>query len=195
MAIKIILFGLPGSGKDTQAESLAGKFGIPTFSAGDLLRKEARSGSELGRLIAPYLERGEIVPNGVAGNIMRLQIQDPNVQRTGYVSVNYPRSRDSFKRYLEWDHPTAVIILDVPDETARQRLLARGRSDDTEETIARRIKNYRETNVPLYEWLNTTDIPTFHFDGTKSAETITDEIKKVVSQISGVWIDSRRLFC
>lgn len=100
MPLKILLFGKPGAGKDTQAIALGKHFHIAHFSAGDLLRKEVASQSDLGKMIAPYVERGEIVPNGVVERLMKSHILSEEVQKSGYVIVNYPKKLRAFKNIL-----------------------------------------------------------------------------------------------
>jgi len=178
--IKLILSGLPGSGKDTQAARLSERLGIPTFSMGDVLREEIARDTETGRDVALYVERGEIIPAGVAHKLMRGRLEEPSVQSAGYVCNGYPRTVGTFRQYLEWETPTAIIVLDVPRDVARDRLLARGRHDDSETVIATRFRAYDETNLPLYEWLRTTGVRVVHVDGTRSVEEITDAMLKSV---------------
>lgn len=182
MSLKILLFGKPGSGKDTQAVALAEYFHLAHFSAGDLLRKEVLSGSDLGKVIAPYVERGEIVPNGVAGKLMKAHILSEEVQKSGYVIVNYPRKVESFKEYLAHDTPAAVVVLDVSDEEARDRLLLRKREDDEEGAIATRLRIFHEMDEGLFAWLvEETKIPTFFCDASRSIPEVTMQLIELIS--------------
>lgn len=182
MSLKILLFGKPGAGKDTQAVRLAEYFHLAHFSAGDLLRKEVASQSDLGKMIAPYVERGEIVPNGVAGKLMKAHILSEEVQKRGYVIISYPRKVESFQEYLTHDTPTLVIVLDVSEEEARKRLLLRKRSDDTEEAIATRLRIFHEMDEQLFAWLvQETKIPTFFCDASRSIPEVTTQLIELIS--------------
>lgn len=182
MPLKILLFGKPGAGKDTQAAKLAEYFHLAHFSAGDLLRKEVLSGSDLGKFIAPYVERGEIVPNGVAGKLMQTHILSEDVQKSGYVIINYPRKIESFQEYLTHDKPTAVIVLDISEEEARKRLLLRNRSDDAEDVIATRLHIFHEMDEQLFTWLvQETKIPTFFCDASRSISEVTTQLIELIA--------------
>lgn len=182
MPLKLILAGLPGSGKDTQAARLSERLGIPSFSMGDVLREEIARGTETGRLVAPYVERGGIVPPGIAHGLMRERLGEPSVQSAGYVCNGFPRTIETFRQYLDWETPTAVVVLDVSREVAKNRLLSRGRSDDSEAVIEARFRAYEEINLPLYDWLAMTDIRVVHVDGTKAIDEISDEILRGIAE-------------
>lgn len=182
MSLKILLFGKPGAGKSTQAIKLAEHFHLAHFSAGDLLRKEVLSGSDLGKFVAPYVERGEIVPNGVAGKLMKSHILSEEVQESGYVIINYPRKIESFQEYLTHDTPTLVIVLDVSEEEARKRLLLRRRSDDTEEAITTRFRVFHEMDEQLFTWLvQGAKIPTSFCDASRSISEVTTQLIDLIS--------------
>ncbi|MFA5945940.1 MAG: nucleoside monophosphate kinase [Patescibacteria group bacterium] len=152
MPYKIIVYGLPGAGKDTQCEALARILGIPHFSTGQILRDEIAKGSELGLLVKPYVESGTMIPKGVATNIYKEKLLSPEIQNSGYIVNGYPRSVESLKTYFEFDQPTHFIHLVIPDELARKRLIERGRADDVPEVIENRIKRYYETEKAAAEY-------------------------------------------
>lgn len=182
MSLKILLFGKPGSGKDTQATALAKHFDLVHVSAGELLRKEVASRSELGLMIAPYIERGEFVPKGIAGMLMKTCLLSDETQRRGYITAGYPRSIESFQEYLTHDTPTVVIVFDVSDEEARDRLLLRKREDDTEEAIATRLRIFHEMDEGLFAWLvEEAKIPTFFCDASRSIPEVTTQLIELIS--------------
>src|SRR3972149_2984094 len=61
----VILLGLPGSGKGTQAKLLEQKLNLKQLSTGDLLRQAVKEGSQLGKKAQSYMQRGELVPDGL----------------------------------------------------------------------------------------------------------------------------------
>src|SRR5580692_1243278 len=145
--MRLLLIGAPGSGKGTQAQRLAERFGITHISSGDLLRQHVRDGTALGRTIKSYVEAGDLVPDAVVMDMLR----KPTVAATesgGYVLDGFPRTVEQAEAVF----PTA-LALDVPREELVRRLLARHRgSDDTEAVIEHRLQVYLDKTVPLLEY-------------------------------------------
>ena len=155
--MRLLLIGAPGSGKGTQAQRLAERFGITHISSGDLLRQHVRDQTALGRTIKSYVEAGDLVPDAVVMDMLR----KPTVAATengGYVLDGFPRTVEQ----AQASFPTAralgvevqaAIHLDVPREELVRRLLARHRgSDDTEAVIEHRQQVYLDKTVPLLEY-------------------------------------------
>jgi adenylate kinase len=155
--MRLLLIGAPGSGKGTQAQRLAERFGITHISSGDLLRQHVRDGTALGRTIKSYVEAGDLVPDAVVMDMLR----KPTVAATesgGYVLDGFPRTVEQAEAVF----PTALALgvevqaaihLDVPREELVRRLLARHRgSDDTEAVIEHRLQVYLDKTVPLLEY-------------------------------------------
>lgn len=89
----LTLFGPPGSGKGTQATYLVEQLGIPQVSTGELLRAEASNGTRLGRLAKEYMDRGELVPDGVTVEVFRRRLSEPDVAG-GVLLDGFPRTVD-----------------------------------------------------------------------------------------------------
>lgn len=177
MSIKLIFYGLPGAGKDTQTAKLSEILGVPYFSAGQLMRVEVASGTELGEKIKPYVESGTLPPSGVSSTFFKEFLLDSDRQKAGYIMNGFPRSVSSLCEYLTYDRPSAVVHLVVPDEVARQRLTGRGRADDTPELIEKRIQRYHETEKAAAHYVReNTDVPLIEVDGTLPTEKVTEVI-------------------
>ncbi len=99
--VKILLYGPPGAGKDTQGVRLAAHFSVPFIAVGELCRKEIAEGSALGTYIAPYMAKG-IIALGSPSVIIREQIVQKGLGEIGYV-VNGFRTVASVKDYLTYD--------------------------------------------------------------------------------------------
>ena len=90
--MNIILLGAQGSGKGTQAKKLAQALEIVHISSGDLLRKEAHDGTELGRKAQEYLNRGELVPDDLTVSMMLQRIAEPDCVQNGVLLDGFPRT-------------------------------------------------------------------------------------------------------
>jgi len=70
--MRLLLIGAPGAGKGTQAERLAERFGITHISSGDLLRQHVKDHTSIGQLAKSYLDHGDLVPDGVVMDMLRV---------------------------------------------------------------------------------------------------------------------------
>ncbi len=157
--MRVVLLGPPGAGKGTQAELLSDKLGVPHISTGNLFRANISEQTPLGREAQKYLDAGNLVPSDVTNRMVESRIAEPDAVN-GFVLDGYPRTVDqaeALERMLkESDHELdAVISIDVDEEVVVQRMLARGRGDDTEEVIRNRMHVYQSETAPLLE----------HYDG------------------------------
>jgi adenylate kinase len=77
----------------------------------------------------------------------------------------------------------AVIVLEVPDEVARERMLERARKDDTPDVIENRLRTYHEQTAPLVDWYRARDkvIPV---DGTESIEDVWTQIERALQRFA-----------
>ena len=157
MPLDVLLLGVQGSGKGTQAKRLASEYDIAHLSTGDMLRKAIADGTELGRRVKPILEAGDLVPDDLMIELIRGRVQSPETA-DGFILDGFPRTMaqaDALDAMLsEIDRPLSVVLeLQVPDDVAIERLRKRaaeeGRSDDTPEAIANRIDLYHRETKPL----------------------------------------------
>jgi adenylate kinase len=139
--VRLVLLGAPGSGKGTQGEALASTYGVAHISSGEILRSEVERGTERGRQVAPYLIRGDLVPD----DLVLAAVVDAVAKAAaagGYVLDGFPRNLAQAQRVDAMADgagitPEAVIYLELPDEVARQRLRGRGegRQDDEQAAV------------------------------------------------------------
>ena len=157
MPLDVLLLGVQGSGKGTQAKRLASEYGLVHLSTGEMLRGAIAEGNELGRKVKPILESGELVPDDLMIELIRGRLQSAEAA-DGFILDGFPRTMaqaDALDEMLsEIDRPLAVVLeLQIPDEVAIERLRKRaaeeGRSDDTPEAIAKRIELYHRETKPL----------------------------------------------
>lgn len=192
MPVDVVFFGPPGSGKGTQASRLASALGIPQISTGDLLRANVSRGTELGKIAQPIMESGALVPDDLVTRMLKERIEEPDAA-TGALFDGYPRTvpqAEALDRLLEEEGRslTAVLFIDVPDPVIVERLVKRaeieGRADDTPETVAARLRVYREKTEPLADLYRAHGV--FHrIDGDRSVEAVGEDVLAAVKLVSG----------
>jgi adenylate kinase len=186
--MRLLLIGAPGSGKGTQAERLARRYGITHISSGDLLRQHVREQTALGRQIQSYVDRGDLVPTGIVVDMLRKPVVAA-VEAGGYVLDGFPRTVEQAQAAFPTAHALgaevqAAVHLDVPRAELVRRLLARGRgSDDTQEVIEHRLQVYLDETVPLLEYYANREWM-FAVDGAQSPEAVHQEIVARLHKLS-----------
>ncbi len=116
--MRLLLIGAPGSGKGTHSELLAKRFGIAHISSGDLLRQHVRDRTPLGLRVKSYVDKGDLVPDGVVMDMLRKPVL---AAASGYVLDGFPRTVDQAKASYDvvralGAEVQAAIHLDVPRE-------------------------------------------------------------------------------
>lgn len=153
---RVVLVGPPGAGKGTQAAALSDRLGVPHISTGDLFRSHVGQETPLGQEAKRYLDSGELVPDTVTNEMVRERLSDPDA-KSGFLLDGFPRNTKQAEVLGEMlaDNDAAldaVIELQVSEDLLVERLLERGRSDDTEDVIRRRQQVYRSETAPLLEY-------------------------------------------
>ena len=187
MPSAIVFFGPPGSGKGTQASRLAASLGIPQVSTGDLLRSHVAKGTPLGATAKPIMESGALVPDDLVTRMLKERLAERDAAG-GAIFDGYPRTvaqAKSLDALLEGagGRVDVVLFIDVPDAALVERLLKRavleGRADDTKETIAERLRVYREKTAPLADlYAKSGSLVTI--DGDRAVETVAADVTAAV---------------
>ncbi|WP_448527450.1 adenylate kinase [Parathermosynechococcus lividus] len=195
--MRLILFGGPGSGKGTQAAILLEHFGIPHISTGDILRSERAAGTPLGQQAQGYMDRGELVPDQVIVDMVANRLQQADTA-TGWLLDGFPRNPSQAKIFESmltdigqtYDY---LLFLDVPAHILQERALNRAkqaafgqqRSDDTPETILKRVQVYEQETLPMIQQY--VGHPKFvHVDGTGTIAEVTAAIKARLGEVNCV---------
>lgn len=162
--MRLLLLGGPGGGKGTQGARLAERLQVEHVAAGDALRAEVARGSEIGTRVAGYLDVGELVPDDVVVDLMT-PIVAAAARAGGYILDGFPRNLAQAQALDEMLREIGrgldvIFFFDLDDTTAKERALGRaheeGRTDDTPETIARRLSVYHDQTEPVVEYYRTT---------------------------------------
>jgi adenylate kinase len=155
--LDVLLLGVQGSGKGTQAKRLAAEYGLAHIATGDMLRAAIAAGTPLGLRVKPIYDAGDLVPDDLMIELIRERLAEPDTE-AGFILDGFPRTMhqaDALDSMLtEIDRPLGVVLeLQVPDDVAIDRLSKRavdeGRSDDTPEAITKRIALYHDQTKPL----------------------------------------------
>lgn len=127
--MNIILMGLPGAGKGTQASEIVKKFPIPHISTGDMFRKAIKDETDLGKEAKSYMDRGELVPDEVTVGIVKERISEDDAKK-GFLLDGFPRTIDQAEALNDimselGRNIDLVINIEVPEEELMNRLTGR----------------------------------------------------------------------
>ncbi|EPX7432551.1 adenylate kinase [Listeria monocytogenes] len=127
--MKLVLMGLPGAGKGTQAEQIVEKYNIPHISTGDMFRAAMKNNTELGRKAKSFMDNGDLVPDEVTNGIVRERLSEDDA-KDGFLLDGFPRTVEQAQELenilsdlgTELD---AVINIDVEKDVLMKRLTGR----------------------------------------------------------------------
>ncbi|MRJ06707.1 MAG: adenylate kinase [Epsilonproteobacteria bacterium] len=183
-----LIIGAPGSGKTTDAQLIAERNPdkVVHYSTGDLLRAEVASGSELGQTIKSYIDNGNLVPLEIVIDTIKKAIEEAD--REVVLIDGFPRSVEQMEALDQMLKNSGdiqllgVIEVVVSDETAKERVLGRGRgADDREEVFYNRMKVFKEP-LPAIEQFYTAQNKLIKVDGERTIEEIVADIEKIIKE-------------
>ncbi len=187
----IVIFGAPGSGKGTQSDKMIEKYGLGHISTGDVLRKEIKDNTPLGKTAKEFIDKGQLIPDELMVNILAGVYDSFGPDHKGIIFDGFPRTipqAEALKAMLaERGHQIAAMIeLDVPEDELMTRLIKRGqesgRSDDNAETIKKRLDVYHNQTAPLIDWYKGEGIH-YHINGLGELDRIFADICEVVDKL------------
>jgi adenylate kinase len=161
----LVLFGPPGSGKGTQSANIIEKYQLVQLSTGDILRSEVGNETPLGLEAKKFMDQGMLVPDEVVIGMISSKLDD-NTDVNGFIFDGFPRTvaqAEALDNLLDFKkNPIDVVIsLLVSEDELKTRLISRGevsgRSDDNEEIIMNRIKEYHAKTSPVADYYKSKD--------------------------------------
>ena len=189
--MNIILLGPPGAGKGTQAKILVEGRGMVQLSTGDMLREAKDSGTEMGKLVAEVMARGDLVTDEIVIGLIREKLEGDT--KGGFIFDGFPRTlaqADALGELMEevgqtLDH---AIELTVNDDVLVGRIINRAkeaaaagqpvRADDNEESLRIRLMAYYKQTSPLIGY--------YHAKGLRVGVDGLGEIDAVAAEIAEV---------
>lgn len=190
--MNIILLGPPGAGKGTQARHLVETRNMVQLSTGDMLREAKDSGTEMGKMVADVMARGELVTDEIVIGLIREKLEGDN--KGGFIFDGFPRTleqADALSRLMAEQHQTIdrVIELRVNDDVLVDRIVGRAeqarqageqvRADDNAESLKIRLLAYYKQTSPLIGYYYAKDMLS-DVDGLGSIEAVQAEIASLL---------------
>ena len=192
--MRVLMIAGPGAGKGTQGERIAEHFGVPHIATGDLLRDNVSRGTDLGKQVEQFLDKGELVPDQVVLDMVREALGAAKKDSGGFVLDGVPRTmqqaRALYQVSIELGMTADVALhLQVAEDELIRRLLARAeqeaRADDTEDVIRHRLALYREVTEPILGWYNSRGI-LVSVGGERPVDDLTREILTALEMLRSV---------
>jgi len=212
--MRLVFIGPPGVGKGTYATAISKKYGIPHISTGDILREEVKKGSEIGLKAREYMERGELVPDGIIIEIIRRRLAEEDCKK-GFILDGFPRTLPQAEALDRITRIDLVLNFVAPDEVIIERLSGRRicrvcgaiyhvkymppkvpgkcdkcggelyqREDDKPEVVRRRLEVYRKRTEPVIQYYRDKGV-LVDVDASEQADVVVPRIVRV--------LESRRL--
>ena len=104
--MNLLIMGLPGAGKGTQAAKIVEEFGVAHISTGDMFRAAMANQPEMGTLAKSFIDKGELVPDEVTNGIVKERLAQDDIKEKGFLLDGFPRT-------IEQAHSLDQILVDL----------------------------------------------------------------------------------
>ena len=208
--MKLILLGAPGAGKGTQAERICEEYSLPHISTGEILRKELREQSDVGKRAQEFIDQGELVPDDIMLEIVDNRLKQQDCQK-GFLLDGFPRTMPQAEALSQRIAIDCTINIDVPFDKLTDRITGRRvcpgcgatyhvsqlsapdapcrcgkqlyqRDDDKVETVRNRLNVYAAQTQPLIAYYEQKAL--LHtIDGNRSVGDVFADVCAVLEQI------------
>lgn len=169
-----LIFGIQGSGKSTLAPYIADKLGITYLATGGLFRDEMAKETPLGKLVSERMNKGILIDDETTWAMLEPYLKE---HPEGILLDGFPRNLNQvdFLEKKNFDI-TKVFYINLSKETAINRLINRGREDDTEEGIRNRINLFKEMTLPVFDHYQKKGVEVITIDNSPTLS----EVKKTI---------------
>ncbi|MDY6761843.1 MAG: nucleoside monophosphate kinase [Candidatus Nanohaloarchaea archaeon] len=209
--MNLVVLGLPGAGKGTQADNIAEEYGIPHISMGDILRNNKDFETASGKTVGEIIDGGDPVSTETTAELLAKRLGQPDAE-DGFVLDGFPRFREQAEAMDEIADIDAILVLEVGEEEIYERLTKRRvcpdcgaqyhlvydppaedercdecgaeltqREDDTEEAIRERIRWQRDGLEEIRDYYADRDVIE-DIDGNQSIDAVWEDVQEVVDR-------------
>ncbi|MEM2876367.1 MAG: nucleoside monophosphate kinase [Candidatus Bathyarchaeia archaeon] len=211
--MKLLIFGPPGSGKGTYANLMKTRLNVTPVSTGDIFREAIKNRTDLGRKVADFLLKGELVPDGLVIEVGKNEIMKVG---EGFILDGFPRTVEQAKALEEISSIDAIIQVIVPNSIILDRLSNRRvcprcgaiynlktlkpkvdevcdncgtnlvqREDDKTEVINNRLELYRRQTRPILKYYRG-KVPIIRVSSRKVDQDPRIVVDRIIQKLSGV---------
>ncbi|GIL45804.1 hypothetical protein Vafri_2956 [Volvox africanus] len=177
----VFVVGGPGSGKGTQCDLISRDFSVPFFSAGELIRSLIASGCAEGKQLQDIILQGHIIPSEVTVGLLQKAMAETSSDTV--LIDGFPRNTENrtvWQSQVGYDCEM-VLLFDCPEEVMLQRLKHRrdGRADDNEDTIRKRVQNFKSQMAPVLDY----------YQSIGKVTTINTDrpVEDIYSELNSIW--------
>ncbi|MEX0381436.1 adenylate kinase [Leuconostoc sp. MS02] len=187
MVKNLILLGLPGAGKGTQADFIVKDYATVHISTGDIFRANLTNDTELGKQAREYMDAGNLVPDEITNAMVADRLSQVDVESDGFMLDGYPRNEAQaafLDNYLAENGKSilATLYFKVSDSLLRDRLLGRGRADDTPEVIDNRLEVNKAANLPLVDYYKKAGV-LYTIDGDRELTEVYHDVRNILDSL------------
>ncbi|MFP4282659.1 MAG: adenylate kinase [Opitutales bacterium] len=190
--LNIVVFGYPGSGRGTQSELLAEKYGLELVATGRMLDEEIKKGTDLGKKIQQLYENGELVPDEIVVRLIEQKIEETRDTAKGYIFKGYPRTLvqsyildgllkkhgSSLNMILEIEVPTLELVSRLDARSKTQRAMP---YDSALPKIVKRLSEHEQKTLPVIDrYRKLRDVQVI--DGRGTLEEVSERVSAVVEE-------------